>query len=62
MAWYVEFEVENEEAEKRFWKCLEDLGCSAEKFQESGNWADLFDVEQAAFDLAKEMGYNVETM
>lgn len=62
MAWYIEFEVDDVEAEERFWKCMEDLGRSAERFQETGNWADLFDVEQAAFDLAKEMGYNVETM
>lgn len=59
MSWYIEFEVENEEAEERFWECITNLCEAAESFKESGNWTDLFDMEEAAFDLAKEMGYNV---
>ena len=59
MAWYVEFEVEDEAAEERFFECLENIGMYAEKFSASGYWGDLFELEQAAFALAKEMGYNV---
>lgn len=59
MSWYVEFEVENEEAEKRFWECIENLGLAAEDYHISNEWIDLNDVLEAAFDLAREMGYNV---
>ena len=59
MSWYVEFEVENAEAEEKFWDCINRIGESAEKFKQDGYWPCLFDMEEAAFDLAKEMGYNV---
>ncbi len=59
MTWYVEFEVESYDAEKRFWDCCHRIGETAEKFKQSGNWTDLFDLEEAAFDFAREMGYNV---
>lgn len=59
MSWYVEFEVDDEKAEERFWECCKRLGEKAEEFKRSGNWTDLFDMEEAAFDFAREMGYNV---
>ena len=59
MSWYVEFIVEDGEAEERFWDCINRIGENAEKYKQNGDWPSLFDMEEAAFDLAREMGYNV---
>lgn len=70
MSWYVEFEVENEDAEFRFWNTIDDVGNAAKDLIEAQNNIEADEEYQlykeslatlklviAALDLAREMKY-----
>jgi len=57
MSWYIEFEVENEEAEERFWDIINRLGKAARVYTHEYTALSKNHLIEAAIDLAKEMHY-----